>query len=1002
MARLSKTAAITKRQVGGKKARRGKSRVEAHRLAPLAIATTSSSTRSHATEVSPTLPATSVDSLQELCSDATLDRIKTASDIDTALQLARDTIQQLTLVTTDVASQAALAVEDIWNHFKHCGKLRREHGLQIERWQKGVQQDFAVDRFLSMAVSTRRKVDAKKAVIQKHWGVPAVEVLAHQQTVSVVLSRPLLEDLADLCQVVSLDQGRDLMQQAIETRKHDKKGPVTATDDRLRRRDVKRAIEQVPAKPKKRKPATKVNQKSSRRRTASPPPKNQKSDKKSSIPQKESPAIRSDSLATASSHEDQTQSSQPDLDTAEPAAGEGSNLGTGKDFSDLQTISEESSPDSDEQKRSATYALQRKSAESSQSPANDVDGSVTANSVSSKESYTKSGKGRASPASDNSAKPPQTLIKVIEKGRQGELEAKHRERLSESILSIPSPSSHINDTQTEQSQSRAKSVGLPEDTSSEGTPHERVSHSQPVTPLLKPHKSHSVKSAEFTATTPSPSTPVNDMLMVHGLMSLKTGRHSDSAKHRALDDSEAPSVEIGRRQPLGLNDLSSVGQDDPESPDLTISLPSPYFQSTPPLPESKADGRSRPSHAVLSSSPLVKHDVDRRWLASSSSGSPTTTPPPLSSLDLEESKLQPALLPNQQELSAIIEEPEPEQQAVKYNEQVSESVDSTLSTRSGMQLRRRDGVQASDLHRQRELPPTTTAGALSSLEPGQWVSATAIEMVLKAIKPDDWLLVDSAWVSPAKIGPFIAKHPGCNTRLWIPVHSGKHWMLMAVHFDDQEVHIYNSLPQCEKDLSELYNAIVSPLDMDNQWTRRNHDEWKQSNDFDCGVYLLIAAFCNIAQSPLPSEVSSLRWRRLMGCFVDPSAVDTDNQQKQAVARPFPQKQPVLVDEVSNITNAAAIVRQQRWNHNAILTKKVAEQRDQLSAYDNLSHYLTSCGIEVGLPHILLGVKAGREQLERTMSQTKDRQSEVEQSIRAWDMVGRMLTHEREKQSISQA
>ncbi|KAL8634330.1 MAG: hypothetical protein Q9228_008076, partial [Teloschistes exilis] len=287
----------------------------------------------------------------------------------------------LTLVTSDVASQAALAVEGIWNHFEHCGKLRREHGSQIARWQKNIQQDFAVDRFLSMAVSTRRKVDAKKAVIQKHWGVPAVEVLAHQQTVSVVLSRPLLEDLADLCQVVSLDEGRNLMQQAIETRKHDKKGPVTATDDRLRRRDVKRAIEQVPAKPKKRKPATKVHQKSSRRRTASPPPKNQKSDKKSSVQQTKSPAIRSDSLATGSSHEDQTQSSQPGLDIAGSAAGEVSNLGTSKDFSDLQTISEESSPGGDEEKRSATYALQMKSAESPQLLANDMDESVIANSV---------------------------------------------------------------------------------------------------------------------------------------------------------------------------------------------------------------------------------------------------------------------------------------------------------------------------------------------------------------------------------------------------------------------------------------------------------------------------------------------------------------------------------------------------------------------------------------------------------------------------------------------
>ncbi|KAL8691870.1 MAG: hypothetical protein Q9218_002997 [Villophora microphyllina] len=946
------------------------------RFAPLATVASRSMTRSLITEVSSTLRVTSVDELQEIFSDQRLHQIKNTSDITTALQLARDAIQGLTHVTTDIASQSALIVEDIWNHFKKRGQLRHEDGEQIGGWQTSIQRDFHIDKFLSMAVSTRRKINSRKNIIQKHWGVPAVEVLGHQQTISVVLSKPLLDDLADLCQVVSLDQGRDLLQQAIKTRKHEKKGPVTATDDRLRRRDVKLAIEQVPAKPKKRKSATKAHQKSSRRRTASPLPKDPESSKEPSTSYTQLPT------KIPRSHDKQTQQSQRSLENAATAAGESTGSAIGKETPDRKISLQESGPRKDDetssglQEGSPIHNLRTKSTKAPERSVKKIDEAIVENSMAPQTS--KTDKKQPLPAPDDLAETSQLSVKTTKEGGHGDAEVKQFEGPSHPRPLTPSPNGPDNDDRVEELQAPFESEGSPEDTTSKDKASGNLARLQPVTPKPMLHNNNPQKPTPPTAVTQTPSTYLVDKEAVDILLSLNANDHPDTA-----GPMEAPSIEKGRQHPAKLDDLSSVGQNEFESTECAVPSPTPDFQPSPTMPETQADHESSPS-GVVSSSSLAKYGASRRFLISSPPESPTPPPPSLTSLENEGFILSPALPHGQQQPSKMLDFGETERRAADYDEPQRTSSLRTFLARSAIRPRRRGGLQTYGQSRQRKLPPATRAGASSSLGPGQWVSATAIEIVLMAIKPDDYLLVDSAWVSATKISEFIVKHSGCNTRLWIPVHSNKHWMLMAVHFDDHEVHIYNGLPQCEKDLFEIYTAVTGTLDADQQWTRRDHDEWYQSNDCDCGVYLLVAALCDVARAPLPAEVSSLRWRRILSCFIESSAGDTDRQREQGVTRSSRQRQPSSTDEVSNIINAAAVVRQQRLDHGATLGKKSAELNVESSAYDNLTKYLTTCGIEIGLPQIMSGVQSGREELVHTLSRTKGQQSAVEESIRAWD------------------
>ncbi|KAL9597211.1 MAG: hypothetical protein Q9219_005298 [cf. Caloplaca sp. 3 TL-2023] len=305
-----------------------------------------------------------------------------------------------------------------------------------------------------------------------------------------------------------------------------------------------------------------------------------------------------------------------------------------------------------------------------------------------------------------------------------------------------------------------------------------------------------------------------------------------------------------------------------------------------------------------------------------------------------------------------------------------------------------------------KLPKTNNEGALASLQPGKWVSDTALELILHTINPDDCAIIESRWATTDKIGAVVAKHAKKMARLWLPIMRMSHWMFMVVNYVERIVEVYGSSAGHQKTITELYNAVISSLD--GEWTRKDH-EMPRHNGYDCGVHVLIAALCSITQTALPMEVPSLPWRRILSMFLDPGTeAENLRQQEQDAAPPSLQgselggdalessyrsvltlrERKSLAHQTFNILHtAAAIVQKQRADLSRRLGGELAALESQYRMYDGLTEYLAPYdGNVVGLSDVQLGISNGRERLDVKLAQLRCQQASAERSRTRWDAV----------------
>lgn len=181
------------------------------------------------------------------------------------------------------------------------------------------------------------------------------------------------------------------------------------------------------------------------------------------------------------------------------------------------------------------------------------------------------------------------------------------------------------------------------------------------------------------------------------------------------------------------------------------------------------------------------------------------------------------------------------------------------------------------------LPNTDLAGALESLAPHAWVSATAIQLVFDAIRPAYCRYVDSAFIpsdlNAAQQKPLL--HFKGETRIWLPIHHGDHWSLAIIDLACHLITIHSSLqhPRYERESRERVEAFMKFLNRHDQyheasWTQVETNT-QQQNDFDCGLFLLISAFCDISAHAFPTQVHSAHWRHLFRCFLHPPEGDLE-------------------------------------------------------------------------------------------------------------------------------
>ncbi|KAL9593834.1 MAG: hypothetical protein Q9219_007363 [cf. Caloplaca sp. 3 TL-2023] len=376
---------------------------------------------------------------------------------------------------------------------------------------------------------------------------------------------------------------------------------------------------------------------------------------------------------------------------------------------------------------------------------------------------------------------------------------------------------------------------------------------------------------------------------------------STTRTERQRGSSEAPSIELARRQPSQTLDDDydmgseenvtnvSVDQSQPKSPPLLLSPPSP----------------SENDLLVDTSLDLIQHQKNQ-----------------LSSMH-EEHELGVSF---EQEVSRLGSSPEPAE-AGRTSPLRSRSAPAPMHSKP----------QPSDtrpLSAPCRLPTTDLAGALESLAPRMWLSATAIQMILEMITPDDWSFVDSTAVRLPTIAGLVATRAHGKKGVLLPIHFNDHWTLISLDFENTTAHVLDSRSKgYTHHLSEILNAALSRMQTANSWTIRRYDKFCQLNGFDCGIFVLVGALCMVGHHPLPASASQV---------VSPSLTSR---------------------ETAAVTEKAKLAEELKY---------MEEICEQLRAR-----------ITVGLARSLDGIRRGRAELDDKAQQLEEQRVKAEKCIRGW-------------------
>ena len=184
-------------------------------------------------------------------------------------------------------------------------------------------------------------------------------------------------------------------------------------------------------------------------------------------------------------------------------------------------------------------------------------------------------------------------------------------------------------------------------------------------------------------------------------------------------------------------------------------------------------------------------------------------------------------------------------------------------------------IVAKDAHS--NLPDTNRIGALQSLSPKTWVSASALELILNCIKPEHCRVLSSGFV-PQEANKLLEKnllHLKDEAKLWLPLHHGNHWTLAVVDFYKTTITVYDSSPTSnyEQESDSVMQALTSYLKQHEKlqeamWKTSQQRQHQQSNFYDCGIFVLIFALSDATGLPVPSQIHGPQWRQIFRYFID--------------------------------------------------------------------------------------------------------------------------------------
>ncbi|KAL8993945.1 MAG: hypothetical protein Q9169_005967 [Polycauliona sp. 2 TL-2023] len=167
-------------------------------------------------------------------------------DITTALYLGRNLI--LSNIRTDehVQSNCGRNIFAIWTHFNQLKESQPQYTSQIEHWCKQVRQEAPVKRYLLVGEKTQRRIDICTERILDNWEVTPTDLLPEgYRDLQQRPSRDALELISSMSQLVTLEEGRQLLIEAMEERQTGKAGNSNTAIKRLKLSDVQKSLKKA-------------------------------------------------------------------------------------------------------------------------------------------------------------------------------------------------------------------------------------------------------------------------------------------------------------------------------------------------------------------------------------------------------------------------------------------------------------------------------------------------------------------------------------------------------------------------------------------------------------------------------------------------------------------------------------------------------------------------------------------------------------------------------------
>lgn len=319
------------------------------------------------------------------------------------------------------------------------------------------------------------------------------------------------------------------------------------------------------------------------------------------------------------------------------------------------------------------------------------------------------------------------------------------------------------------------------------------------------------------------------------------------------------------------------------------------------------------------------------------------------------------------------------------------------------------------------LPDTDYIGALKSLSPKTWVSATALELVLDSIKPEYCRVLNPGFV-PQEANKLSEKkllRLKDETKLWLPLHHGNHWTLGVVDLHKSTITVHDSSPTShyEQDIDNIMQALTSYLNQHEKlqgsmWKTDQQRQYRQSNSDDCGIFVLIFALSDATGLPVPSQIHDLHWRHIFRYFIDPTQHVVSNSTSTELGVPLENGSRTMDNIHSEFASLRKSLTQATYRsqsaqgcvdlivkgsllavpHRSRLRDYLALQHQQkqseAAAYHSLVDILTNSIISVDRELVERAVHGGSEKASAGLATSEANLKVLEKALGCWEVAER--------------